>query len=291
MRFALFSGSTPEWTPRELAAKLVEQGWHGVEWRVVDQRPADQPGFWAGNRATFPFTGLDTWISEITSVTRAAGLDLAAIAAYVPLAERENVERLLSAAAALGARLARVTVPKTSAGTAYHEQFERARRDAAFAAERARHHGVKAVIQLHHGNIVSTSSAARRLLDGLDPNAIGIIHDLGNLTIEGREGLGTHTPGLEILGEYLAHVHVKNVIWTPSAEQADGTVDWSWRWAPLRSGVGDVRSYFRSLREVGYDGWVTVENFTTEGSLEQRVAKDLAYLREAATKAGYPAGI
>ncbi len=287
VKFALFSGSAPVWSPRELAAKLSGQAWDGVEWRVVDQKPAAEPGFWAGNRATFPFTGIEGLVGEITDVTKGAGLDHAGIAGYVQIDDHDAVDRLLAVTAALGARQARVQVPKT--GGSYRDAFARARRDAERTAESAARHGVKAIIQIHHGNIVSTSSAAVRLLEGLDSAHIGIIHDLGNTTIEGREGLTSYTPGMEILGDYLAHVHVKNAIWKPAATLADGTVEWQWEWASLRTGMGDVPAYFRALKEVGYDGWVTVEDFTTELPLEQRIADDLAYVKACAAAAGYPA--
>jgi sugar phosphate isomerase/epimerase len=286
LKFALFSGSAPAWEPRELAARLAAQGWDGVEWRVTDQKPAAEPSFWAGNRATFPFTGIEGLIDEITAVTRGAGLDHAGVCSYVQIGDREGVERLMAATAALGAGRARVQVPKTTGGR-YSDLFAATRKDAEHAALRAEKHGVQAIIQIHHGNIIATSSAAVRLLEGLNPEHIGVMHDLGNTTVEGREGLTSYAPGLEILGDYLAHVHVKNTRWTPARTLADGTVEWAWEWASLREGMGDVHAYFRGLKEVGYDGWVTVENFTTALPLEERLADDLAYLKASASAAGY----
>jgi sugar phosphate isomerase/epimerase len=234
VKFALFSGSTPEWTPAELAAILKAQGWDGVEWRVVDQKPTAEVGFWAGNRATFPLTGLAGRAGEINAVTSGAGLEHAALAGYVAVSDREALEVLFEGTAAIGARRVRVNV------------------------------------------------------QGLDPACISLIHDLGNMTIEGREGLNTYTPGMEILGPYLAHVHVKNAAWRPTTTHPDGTVDWSWSWAPLASGLGDVKGYFKSLKEVGYDGWVTVENFLSDLPSAERIAGDLRYLKAAAREAGYP---
>ena len=287
MKFALFSGSAPEWTPARLIERLAAQGWDGVEWRIANQPPADVPAFFAGNLAVYPETGIEGRIGEINRITRAAGLGQAGISGNAAMADHEAVVRTLSATAALGARQIRVTVPKTQAGISYEVQFAETRKHAIHAAEQALRLGVKALIQIHHGNIVSSASAARRMVEGLDPDGIGVIHDLGNMTIEGREGLGTYTPGMEILGPYMALVHIKNVVWTPSPPKPDGTVDWAWKWAPLATGLGDVASYFRSLREVNYDGWVVVENFTLDLPLEERLAGDLAYLKAAARAAGY----
>lgn len=148
--------------------------------------------------------------------------------------------------------------------------------------EIARPLGAQVVIQIHHGNIVATASSARRLVDGLNPDFIAIMHDLGNTTIEGREGLLSLKMGLEILGPYLAHVHIKNAVWQRDGEDDDGVAQWKWTWAPLRQGMGDVKAYFAALRAVGYDGWVTLEEFTTELPLAERLADDLAFLRRSA---------
>jgi sugar phosphate isomerase/epimerase len=40
-----------------------------------------------------------------------------------------------------------------------------------------------------------------------------------------------------------------------------------------------VHGYLRTLLDVGYDGWVTVEDFSTVRPLAERTARNLAYLR------------
>ena len=91
-------------------------------------------------------------------------------------------------------------------------------------------------------------------MDGLDPSHVGVIHDFGNLGIEGYEA----TPAAcELLGAYLAHVHVKNPRWIADEPEADGTA-WRHEWAPLREGVGDIGAYLRDRHDAA----------TTAGSLE-----------------------
>lgn len=287
LKFALFSGSAPEWMPAELVGQLVAQGWDGVEWRVADQAPAPTPQFFAGNLATFPQTGILEHIPQIVAITHCAGLGQPALFSGVPLGDEALLADMLAAAAAAGTSMLRITVPKTAPDRHYDEQFGETRRHAESAIALARRAGVKPLIQLHHGNVISTPSSARRLLEGLDPEWIGVIHDLGNLSIEGREGLASHVPGLQVLGPYLAHVHIKNIAWQAGKPAADGTVDWTWSWAPLASGFADVKGYFKALATVGYAGWVTVENFTDAPPLEARLAGDLAYLKAAARAAGY----
>ncbi|MFJ6198144.1 sugar phosphate isomerase/epimerase family protein [Micromonospora sp. NPDC092111] len=276
MRYSVFTASTPDWTPEEAVAELAAQGWDGVEWRVTDQEPAQPPGFWAGNRATVPLTGLEAELPRIAAITRAAGLALSGLGAYVPAADHANVERVLAATAALGAGRVRVTMPQLGGGD-YRELMAGTRRDLAWIAGRAAEHGVTALVELHHGTIVASASAAMRLLDGLPPERVGVIHDIGNLTIEGFED---PLAGFELLGPYLAHVHVKNVAWRVTGVRDDGGPRWSAEWAPLREGQADLAGYLGALRRYGYDGWVTVEDFSTAVPLARRTRDNLAYLRE-----------
>jgi sugar phosphate isomerase/epimerase len=297
MKFSVFTASTPDWTPEEAVSTLAAQGWDGIEWRITDQAEATPAGFWAGNKATFPLAGLEDNLERIADITRESGLGFSGIGGYARCDNHADVDRMLAATAALGAGQVRVTtLPLGTAargsegpsGIPYPELFESARRDFEWVAERAAHHGVKALVELHHRTITASASSARRLLEGLDPQHVGVIHDLGNLLIEGQED---YLPAFELLGEYLAHIHVKNARWV-RRERADesGAAVWENEWAPLQSGQGSVLQYFRALANVGYDGWVTVEDFSTELPLEERTAGNLAYLRRTAALAGIDAG-
>lgn len=278
MKFAVFTASTPEWTPSQAASVLAAQGWDGIEWRITDQDDADEPGFWAGNRATWPLVGLEASVPSIAAITRDAGLEFSGLGGYARCDNHDDVERMLAATAALGAARVRVTMPRTESGE-YGQLFAAARDDLSWIASRAAVHGVQALIELHHETITASASAARGLVDGLDPSHVGVIHDLGNLVIEGFE-----EGGLDILGPYLAHVHIKNVRWVAAPEE-DGFVAWHHEWATLRAGQADVFGYVASLVRQGYDGWITVEDFSTELPLEERTADNLAYLRAALDQA------
>lgn len=287
MKFSVFTASTPDWTPEEAARILASQGWDGIEWRVTDQAEAPEPGFWAGNRATWPLEGLEGDVPEIARITRESGLEFSGIGGYARADDHANVDRMLAATAEIGARQVRVAMPRSDSGD-YRELFDATRRDIARAAARAAELGVKALIELHHETITPSASAAFRLVDGLDPEHVGVIHDLGNLVIEGQEA---PLAAFQLLGPYLAHVHVKNVRWVAGETEADGTVRWSHEWATMRAGQADVDTYFAALHAFGYDGWVTSEDFSTELPLEERTRDNLAYLRESEARSRSLAGV
>jgi sugar phosphate isomerase/epimerase len=278
MNLAVFTVSLPEWTPAEAVTMLANLGYDGVEWRIADDPLRPTPGFWEGNRCTFPLRGFVDDAPRIRALTEAAGLAIPAIGSYVQAADLENVDRVLRGAAALGAPLARIQVPRYDGQSAYAPLWERARRDYREVARLARGHGVKALVEIHHETIVPSASAARRFLDGLDPEAVGVIYDPGNMVWEGHE---QYRLGLETLGPYLAHVHAKNAAWRQRGRRADGSLGWQAEWAPLDAGIVDLGQLVAALRQVGYDAWVSVEDFTTERPLGERVRENLRVLREA----------
>jgi sugar phosphate isomerase/epimerase len=239
MKFSVFTASTPDWEPEQAARILAGQGWDGIEWRITDQDDAESPGFWAGNRASWPLTGIESNVSEIARITRESGLEFSGIGGYARSYDHENVERMLAVTAELGARQVRVTMPAIGSGD-YRELFAAARTDLEWVVSRAEHYGVKALVELHHRTITASASAVIRLIDGLDPERVGVIHDLGNLVIEGQE-------------DFLA--------------------------ATLRTGLADVQGYFVALAQHGYDGWVTLEDFSTVLPLEERTRDNLEYVR------------
>jgi sugar phosphate isomerase/epimerase len=276
MKFSVFTASTPDWEPEQAARILAGQGWDGIEWRITDQDDAEPPGFWAGNRASWPLTGIESNVSELARITRESGLEFSGIGGYARSYDHENVERMLAVTAELGARQVRVTMPAIGSGD-YRDLFAAARTDLEWVVARAEHYGVKALVELHHRTITASASAAIRLIDGLDPERVGVIHDLGNLVIEGQEDF---LAAFQMLGPYLAHVHVKNVAWKPTGETADdGATPWKEDWATLRTGLADVQGYFVALAQQGYDGWVTLEDFSTMLPLEERTRDNLEYVR------------
>ncbi len=286
MKLAVFTDSTPDWAPAEAAKILADQGWHGIEWRITDAvETAGAPGFWAGNRATWPLTGLEEHLDEIRSITREAGLGLPALGGYVTPAEREDAERMLAAAAALRVGQVRFLGVNVSDGQTYREAFAAYREDWEWLEGRAREYGVRALLELHHGSLTPSASAARRLVEGLDPRYVGVLFDIGNLVIEGWEA---HS--LEILGEYLAHVHLKNVAFHLAGVESDGTLRWEPKWVPLREGRARLPQFFAALAQIGYDDWVTVEDFSTAVPLPERTAANLDYLTSLASAAGYDLG-
>lgn len=279
MKFAVFTVSTPTWSPEETAAKLHEYGYEGIEWRVVDEPPNPKGmDFWHGNKATIPATGFGTYVDMMKRVASEHGLEIPALGTYVSCMDPiDAIEAAMQQATEVGAPKLRVRVPNYDDSTSYVEAFDVARDRYKVVEDLARKHTVQALVELHHGTICPSASAGRRFVDGLDPEYIGIIHDCGNMVYEGYEN---YRMGLEVLGPYLAHVHVKNAKWIPLNFRKDRTVNWLCMAAAVQKGIADLWELFRGLRAVGYDGWITLEDFSTERYPDERLPENLVWMRK-----------
>jgi len=278
VRYSVFTVSTPDYDPQTLVAKLKDAGYDGVEWRVTDQEsaPDGRPGFWTGNRATWPLKSFLHDAPRLRAVTDAAGLAMPTLGTYVSCADLASVEIAMRGAAMVGAPCLRVNVPGYDGTRSWLPARDLAREQYAAVAELAKRFSVRALIELHMGNILPSASAAASFVSRFDPAHVGVVHDAGNMVHEGYEN---YRLGLEALGPYLAHVHLKNARWDEAGTRPDGSVDWRASFAPLRAGVVDVAALFRALKAVGYDGWVSMEDFSTEVPLDARLVDNLAYAR------------
>jgi sugar phosphate isomerase/epimerase len=278
MKYAVFTVSMPDYTPEEAARKIKEVGYDGVEWRVQDDAPPTDgnKSFWRGNKATLPLTGFGDDAPKWKQMTEDVGLEMPGIATYVKCYEPEKAEAAIAGCAALGAPALRIQVPNYDGSESYAKLWDTSRGQYEEIVEVARKHGVKVLVELHHRSIIASGNAARRFLDGLDPNHVGAIHDAGNMVIEGWE---QPRAAFEALGPYLAHVHMKNARWVPGETLPDGTVKWESSFCPIPKGIADIRTIARSLKQVGYDGWITFEDFSTENSVEDNLVNNLAYIK------------
>lgn len=281
MKYAIFTVGLPEWTPEQAVAELRDAGYDGVEWRVTDQQPSSdgKPGFWAGNNCTWPFSSFIEDAPRIRALTEGAGLGQPSVGTYVTCENLEAVEQAMRGAALIGATQLRINVPSYRGTESYLRLRDRSRAQYRDVADLARTHGVRALIEIHMGNLTPSASAAASFLEGFDPRYVGAIHDAGNMVYEGFEH---YRLGLEVLGPYLGHVHLKNAAWRETGKRPDGSTQWQAGWASIRGGVVDMAALFKALREIGYDGWVSFEDFSSEGPLRERIRDNLAYVKSLA---------
>jgi len=280
MKFSIFTVMLPDWDPQTAVTKLAAYGYDGIEWRVTDTRKEvlkDPPSYWGHNLCTVELDTILDNASKLHGMTRKAGLETAALAGYHRADDVEATKKMLEAAQAVRAPLIRVGTPRYDGSAHYDVLFRQSRKDYEKTAKLAEKAGVRACIELHMGIITPSASSARRFLDGLDPKTVGVIYDPGNMVTEGYEETKM---GLEILGPYLAHVHCKNGVWTKKADAKPGEHPWvPGHAAPVNEGIVDWKKVLNCLKTVGYNGYISFEDFSDVRKTEDKVKFNINYIK------------
>jgi len=272
MKVGVFTVSLPDLTPDEAVREIKDAGYDGVEWRVThvpEELRSDEPSFWGNNLCT-----LEPTVEEARRARRLseeAGLEIPGLGTYVALGDLEAAHEAMRFAVTAGVPQVRVGAGAPD-GRPYEELFDAAREFLAGDEDLARSHGVKALIEIHHKTICPSASLAQRLVSSFDPGLVGVILDPGNMA---QEGFEDYRIGAELLGPYLAHVHIKN----SAFERPAGGGVWEPRWAPLEDGVVDFGQVFEALEHVGYDGWLVMEDFSGVRPSREALKFNLEFLR------------
>ena len=280
MKISVFTVCMPEYTPEEGAAALAGWGFDGVEWRVTTPPAADEPvvNFWTGNRCTWAPETLPERADEIAALCRRHKLAMPCLANYAGWQDAALIARVMQGASRMGVPLVRVGAAGYDGKTNYNQLLADTVKGWERIVALGRQYGVKPVAEIHMGTIIPSASAALRFVSHFKPEEVGIIHDAGNMVHEGFENLKM---GAEMLGPYLAHVHVKNSAWSVKSGDPDGNLRWGCDFSALRTGQINWRDAVKTLREAGYDGWFSVEDFFPGMPTDRKLPEDLAYLRQA----------
>lgn len=281
MKLSVFTVATPDMTPKELVNAASVAGIEGIEWRykgIPEQAQAETPSFWGRNLASIDPAGTNDDILAIRNLTTEAGLTSIALVPYLSVTDLASTEQAFEAARLLGASMMRVGVPSYNRTENYHELYKRADAYLSEVQEMSRTYGVKALVETHHGTIAPSASLAYRLVSRFDPDHVGVLYDPGNMVHEGFEN---YRMGLEMLGPYLAHVHVKNAVWREK-EGTSGTnaeSEYECNWSPLLGGIVTWSQVLRDLVSVDYKGYLGIEDFSQSLSSEEMLKNFSHHMR------------
>ena len=275
-KYSAFTVMMPDLTLEEAAVALKELGFQGVEWRVhsVPEEFPAETDYWRGNRATVDVDTIGKKAKEVSRLSKNNGLEIVCLGTYLSYKMLDDIERCMEAACVMGCGSLRVSPPRYSGSENYNDLFEEAIEGYARVEELAREYKVRANIELHHGNICCSAGLSYKLVSNFDPDCVGVIYDPGNMVHEGYE---KWQMGLELLGPYLSHVHVKNAAWLANGSAEDGTRLWKQEMVPLKEGFVNWEDVVTALNNVGYRGWMSFEDFST-GDTRTKLADDKAYI-------------
>ena len=279
MKVSVFTVMLPDLSPEEAVQELRQSGYDGVEWRVTPAPPArrsEPASYWANNFCTLSPTPEEA--RRARSLADGAGLEIPSLGTYNRMPDLEAVEKDMHFAQIAGVPQIRVGVGRTLDTHSYADLFAQTHKHLEQVIVLGKRYGVRALVETHPNTITPSASSAYRLLEPFDPEAVGVIYDPGNLVAEGYED---YRIGLELLGPYLAHVHIKNGTLKREPAGREGGGIWRPVPAPLEDGAVDFPFLFSTLKRIGYRGWLGVEDFS--GALPSREAlrHNIQFIRHA----------
>ncbi|WP_066187095.1 sugar phosphate isomerase/epimerase family protein [Gracilibacillus timonensis] len=260
MKFSVFTVMAPDTTPERMIHYLKETGYDGVEWRfkeTPEEVKKQETSFWGNNLCTIDPAISDQEIQQLAQTAKENGIEIFSVTPYLTSGDLEATERVLDVAKKFGAKSIRLGVPRYDRSSNYHDLYQGALHYLQEAEQMCKQYGVKGLVETHHQTITPSASLAYRLVRSLNPDHIGVLYDPGNMVHEGYEN---YRMGMELLGDYLAHVHVKNAQWVKQTD--DDQVNWQVQWAQLDKGVVDWKQVLTDLKAVGYDGNIGMEDFS-----------------------------
>lgn len=280
MRFCATTVMIPDYDLEETARLLSELGYDGVEWRVrrIPDSQAGKPYTpWGNVKNDLTPEKLAADPTPLLDVTKRYNLPIAGLATAVSASDLDDVRLAAEGCAACGAPFFRVGAPDRYDHRTqnYHDLYRRSV-DAFGAAIRIVHgYGVRIVVEIHRGTLTVSASLAHRLVSNFAPADIGVIYDLSNMTMEGFECCRM---ALELLGPYLTHVHVGGHRPVQKETRPDGTVVWEWEGTSLAAGLIDYPQCLADLKAVGYQGFVSVEDFRAL-TVREKLEESIRYLK------------
>ncbi len=277
MKYSVFTVMTPEFTPKEIVGELARLGYKGVEWRVVTvlEKKEEKVSFWEGNKCTLYLETLGEETDYVKKITEKENLEIPNLATYLKVDEFDKIEKVMQAAKIMTCSQIRVNAPAYERGLNYNNLFEETKKTLEKVERLASKYGIKALLELHMGNIIPSASAAHRLVSSFDPNCIGLIYDPGNMIYEGYENWQM---GMQLLGEYLAHIHIKNASWVIEKKDKNGVFFWKPTWARLKEGFVNWKEIMDVLKIVDYKGYLSFEDFS-DIPTEKKLTEDIEYLK------------
>ncbi len=274
MKLGVFTTFTPEYTFSEACRLIKSLGYDGVQPRIVSDEfasfdPARPFNPWGNNKGGI---SEDAFFADPRGVLKPAtdiGLLISSVASYASTADMDRAIAMVRACGEAGiknVRIGALPMPKEAKFDigSYLDQCRGTYKELVTEAKKV---GVRPCLELHMGNVFPSASGAMALLKGIPPEDVGVLYDPANMISDGWE---VPKVALNVLGPYLAEVHVKNSKWVPDVTE-NGITRWKVEPADLENGCVNWAEIIAQLKVHAYDAWLIEEGYTPGRETYQRV--------------------
>lgn len=215
-----------------------------------------------------------------------AGLEVSALSAFNTLTEPDTLEEELEAAETFirlaplfKTQIVKLTPGPPGSTEATPAHWRCLKRALAAIVPLAREAGVRLAVETHMRQLTDTLASSRRLLERTPADVVGLTVDYSNLIFAGDD----LAHALTELADRTYNTHLKN-----GTIGADGT----WHFGPLDEGWTDHNLVLSTLRDLRYDGALTIECLDPQARLHpaRTAQRDLEILKCILAQVGWDPG-
>ncbi len=284
MKIGAFTTFLPEYTFAEACQCIKSIGYEGVQPRIVPPAsvgfdPAKPYNPWGNNKGGISETDFFADPKGVLKPATDLGLTITSVASYTSTADMDRALNMVKACGKAGIKNVRIgglPMPKEDVFD-FAAFTERSRGTYKELVAEAKKVGVRPCLELHMGTAFPGASGAVAYLKGMSPDEVGVLYDPANMIADGWE---VPKVALNVLGAYLAEVHVKNVQWVRDADDPRGTKKWKTANSNLADGCVNWAEIVAALKVHGYKGWLIEEGHTEHETTYSRLKDAYALLKK-----------
>jgi len=268
MKLCMFSKMIQELSVRDAAAAMKKIGFEGVDLTV------------RGNGHVLPEnvkTGLPAAVQEIQD----EGLVVGMLTTGITAADEPTAEDVFATAQECGIDRLKLGYWQYEGFGNLLKQVDEIRVALDGIETLSEKYGVVPCIHVHSGDFMSANAAVvYMMLQGRDPGLVGAYIDPGHMTVEG--GRSCWKMGIDILSAYIKIMAVKDFAWSCQPQNVFDKKAWKHDLVPLDSGIVRWTEVIDLLRQIDFDGVITLHSeyhgLTVDQTLAQTAA-DLTYFK------------
>lgn len=261
MRFVYFTERIFDLQIPQVIEFMKEAGLDGVDLAVRPRHPVNPEN-------------VETELPKAVATFQAAGLVVGFVTAHNSVNDPESAvaRRLFDSCGKAGVTAIKVGYFRYAGG--FEASLADARKRLTGFARLAEKTGVRACYHTHSGGFLGANgSALRLLLQDFDPHHIGAYLDTGHLAIGG----GPFPMEVDMVRRWFSLLSIKDMVW----EKVKGR--WDRKIVPVGEGIVRWAEVARGLKDVGFDGTISLHGEYEVRDLEQRrklAKQELASLKK-----------
>lgn len=218
--------------------------------------------------------------------TEDAGLEVVSYINGGKLWETDEIRRYSEAVAAGNGHILRVAHPWFACNydesvhqpDSFMALVEMSREGLAKLMDLGKEYNIRYVLETHGGSCFASPLTVPWILKDFDPKYCGVIYDPANTIIEGFVRL---RGAVELMGDYIAYIHAKNLVFVEKADE-NGKPVFTRQRRTVDQGMLDYVELMFALKMHNWHGFFSFEEFVTQDSSQvaEEVRNGIEHLKK-----------